>query len=353
MACGGESGAGQTSAGGGPGGARGAGGPGGSLPVTVRVTPAELGEIHRSITLSGTVEAIRTVAVNSRISGEILALSAEEGDRVREGQALARIDVRELQAELRSAEAAFEVARDAFGRAEQLLAGQVITQAEYDQERTNYAETKARLEQLRTQAEYAYIRSPMNGVVTEKRVEAGDIVGAQTHLFTVADLSTMVVRVPVSELDVVHVAPGDEAEVVLDALPGRALAGRVRRIFPTANPTTRLVPVEVELRGEGVRFARPGFLARVRLRLDSRENVVLVPASAVVGGQDDEVVYVVEHGKAYRRPIASGVTWQGRVEVTVELAAGEMVVVSGHTGLSDGVDVRVVDRPAGAVETRG
>lgn len=316
--------------------------------IPVAAVPAERGTIARTLAVTGTVEPIRVVGVNSRLGGELLELSAEEGDVVGEGEVLARLDDRELQADRRSAEAAWEVARAALERAEQLRRREIVTQAEYERDRSAAAAAEARLDQIRTRIEYATIRSPLRGVVTEKLAEVGDIVSTQSRLFTIADVSTMVVRVAVSELDVVELAPGEEVRVTLDALPDTPFAGRIRRVFPSADPATRLVPVEVAISGDGI--ARPGFLARVGFDLDAREGVVLVPQAAIQGAGTQEYVFVVEDERAVRRPVTSGLTSRGRVEVRENLDPGELVVVSGQNLLRDGSSVRIVD-PAGAPAT--
>jgi membrane fusion protein, multidrug efflux system len=184
------------------------------------------------------------------------------------------------------------------------------------------------------------------GVITEKRVESGDIVGNQTRLFTVAEISTMVVRVGVSELDVVALNVGDDVRVALDAYAGRELRGRIRRIFPSADPGTRLVPVEVELASNDA--ARPGFLARVTFGVGARSGVLMVPAGAVLpvagGGQ---AVFVVDDGRAVRRTVEIGTTSAGRVEIISGLSEGETVVTVGNHSLRDGAQIRIVgDQPA-------
>jgi RND family efflux transporter MFP subunit len=157
----------------------------------------------------------------------------------------------------------------------------------------------------------------------------------------VADVSTLVVPIGVSELDVAQLAPGDTVEVSLDALPDRPLRGRIRRVFPAADPTTRLVPVEVAL--EFGSQARPGYLARVRLRLDSRSDVPLVPASAVLSGAGGvESAFVVEDGKAFRRQVETGMVSRGRVEIVSGLQPGDTVVVEGGASLREGAQVRAV-----------
>jgi membrane fusion protein, multidrug efflux system len=269
--------------------------------------------------------------------------------RVREGQVLARVDDRELAAQEASAEAAFLVAQAAYERAEQLRSSQVITIGEYERDRTAYAAARSQLEQLRTRRGYAVVRSPLNGVVLEKRVEAGDVVAPQTQLFRIGDVSTLVVRVPVSELDVVELSPGASAEMIFDAFPSRAFSGRIRRIFPSADPGTRLVPVEVALDDAGAATARPGFLARVTFALGARSGVRLIPASALVSGTGGQAVFTVEESRAMRRSVQTGLTSEGQVEVLSGIEPGDTIVVTGGNTLRDGAEVRIVAGPGAGV----
>jgi membrane fusion protein (multidrug efflux system) len=309
--------------------------------VPVETAVVERGSIAREVELSGVVEPIRSVGVTSQLSTTIESIHAEEGDRVREGSILARLDAGEIAPLLESAEAALEVARAAFERAEQLKDRQIITLAEYERDRAALAAAQAQARQLRTRAGYATVRSPVAGVVVEKNVEAGDVVAPQEQLFRVAEVSTLVVRVGVSELDVGELSQGDGVEVTLDAEPGRPLQGRIRRIFPAADPATRLVPVEVALAGGSP--ARPGFLARVRLRLGERVDVPIVPAGAVLSDGSSEAAFIVVDSRAIRREVETGFVSEGRIEIVRGLEPGETVVVQGNHALRDGAQVRAVD----------
>ncbi len=318
------------------------GGPGGDRPPpAVELAAAELGTVARTVTVAGLSEAVRSVGVNAQLSGALLAVNVEEGNVVREGQVLARLDARELEAQVASAKATLDVATNTYDRSRTLRESQVITAAEFERDRAAHAAATATLQQLETRLGYATIRAPIAGMVTQKRLEAGDIVAPQTRLFTIADVSTMVVRVQVSELDVLGIRVGQDVDVALDALPGRVLDGRVRRIFPAADTVTRLVPVEVALLGEGTRIARPGFLGRVTFAVDTRHDVVLVPQGAVLGGEGAESVFLVRDGKAVRRPVQTGVHFEGRVEIVSGLEPGEMVIVLGNSELREGTTVRI------------
>ena len=330
----------------------GRGGPGGERPPDpVEVARATLDTVSRSVRATGTVEPIRTVSVISQLPGALLAVGVEAGDVVRRGQVLARIDSRELQAQLRSAEANLEVARRAAERSEQLREQQIITVAEYEADQAEYASALATHDQLRTRINYATVRAPINGVVLEKLVEAGHVTGNQTRLFTIGDVNPLVVRVPVSELDVAALSEGDTVSVTLDAMPGAEVEGRIRRIFPAADSTTRLVPVEVALGGGAEGLVRPGFLARVTFALSPRSGVLTVPATAIVEAASGSAVFVLDEGRALRRRVQRAETYDGRVEITSGLSPGDTVIVAGNAELRDGAAVRLSQSPAPATAT--
>ena len=201
----------------------GRGGPGaGEARVTpVAIAVAELGTAARTVTATGAVEPLRTVAINSQMSGALLSVNVEEGTRVAAGAVLARIDSREIAAQLIAAEAALNAASGAAERAQQLFDQKIVTAAEYERDQTAASAARASRDQMRARLGYATVRSPIAGVVLEKRVERGDVVGSNAEMFTVADVSTLVVRVPISELDVTGLDVGDAAEISLDALAGK------------------------------------------------------------------------------------------------------------------------------------
>lgn len=342
-ACGGE----ESAGGGRPGGF------GGAPAQPVETAVVEQGDIARTIVLPGTVQPIRTVGINAQVSGALLEIPVEEGDRVDEGQILARLDVRELQAQLRSAEASFEVAEDALERSTQLLDRQIITRPEFEADRTAFEAARSQLDQLRTRVEFADVRSPISGVVSVKAVQAGDIIGTQGRLLEIAEVDTLVVRVQVSELDVVQIRPGDPVTVELDALPGQALQASVRRVFPIADPATRLIPVEVALSSGDAARVRPGFLARVAFQLDPKPNANLIPAGAIVSRGGGEGVYVVSDSTVVLRTVTPGLTAAGMIEIVDGLSVGERVVTLGANLLRDGSKIRDVTGQSNGPDSTG
>jgi len=325
---------------GGPGGNR-PGGPGGR-PAPVEIATVSRGTIARTSTVAGVLEPLRTVGVNAQLSGALLSVNAEEGTFVRAGQVLAQIDARELEAQVKSASASLELAESSAKRSDELWKQRIVTAQEYERDRAALAAAQASLDQLKTRLGYAIIKSPISGVVTEKRLETGDIVSPQTRLFSVAETSTLVSRVMVSELEVPLIQPGATVDVSVDALGGARVPGRIRRVFPSADTVTRLVPVEVALTGSALSQLRPGFTIRATFRLGSRNDALFIPTRAVMGPAGARAVVIVREGKSERRLIRVGPDIDGRVEVLEGLALGDTVIVAGQALLRDGSPVRIV-----------
>jgi membrane fusion protein (multidrug efflux system) len=342
---------------GGPGG-RGGRGPGNDRPIPVEIVAVQKGTVSRTSTIAGTLEPVRIVGVNAQMGGVLLAIHAEEGTRVRQGTPLAEIDSRELEAQERAAEANLRVAESTWKRSEQLFAGKIITVDQFDRDRAAYESSRATLDGLKTRLGYSKVVAPITGVVTEKRIEAGDVVGNQTRMFTIADVSTLVTRLKVSELEVRSLKAGDAVPVTVDALGGQPVMGRIRRIFPTADSTTRLIPVEVSLSGTSVQGLRPGYTVRATFSLDKRDDAMLVPSRSVSGPIGSRAVFVIADGKIARRAVVVGPDMDGRMEVTKGLTPGDTVIVSSASMLREGAAARIVGpmgdtMPAAAGGRRG
>lgn len=311
-----------------------------AIPVAaVEVRPQDL---SRTVTVTGPIEPIRTVSVNSQTAGTVVNVLVEEGDRVRRGQRLAELDAKEVSAQLARAKAVLANAEAVYQRSSQLESNDLATAAELDAVRSAYEIAKADVQLWQTRVDFCRITAPVAGVVTAKQVERGSTVSPNDAMFEIADDSLLVVRVRVSELDVVHLQPGRGATLQLDAYPSIQLTGHIRRIFPSADAMSRLVPVEVVLdrTPPGV-DAKPGFLARVEFALNRQDSVLAVPAAAVGVSEAGTFVYVVQADTLVRKPVETGLTASGWIAIEGGLHAGERVVSSGHVNLRPGAVVRI------------
>jgi RND family efflux transporter MFP subunit len=324
---------------GGPGGAAGRGGNG--QPSPVEITVVARATVARTSLVTGQLSPLRVVGVTSQLAGALTSVNVEEGSRVSAGTVLAELDSREIAAQLRAARANLVVAKATAERSAQLRETQVVTAAEYERDQAALAAAEATVAQLEARVGFATIRAPIDGVVTQRFVQAGDVVGGNARLFTVADVNTLVTQLPVSELEVPRLREGAAVSVFVDAL-GREVPGRIRRIFPAADSTSRLVPVEVAIAGAQQAGLKPGFSVRVTLKLDERDDALVIPTRAIVGAAGSQSVYVIREGRAERRRVRVGTDLDGTSEVLEGLAAGDTIITTGNALLRDGAAVRIV-----------
>lgn len=314
-----------------------------ALPVqAIEVTPRDL---SRRVQLSAPVEPFRTIRLAARTEGILTEVLVEEGDDVTAGQLLARIDVREQRAELQRSRARFQERQASFERMEQLKARDYIDAASYETARAELAIAESEVELWQTRVAFGTVESTIDGTVVGRYVEPGEAVSRHEALFSIADLSSLVVRLGVSELDVSNLRMGDAVVLNVDAVAdNNPLAGMIRRIFPAAETDSRLVTVEVEIPEARDAGVRPGFLARAQMLVDQRDNVLAVPAGSVAESRGEYFVMVINgEERLERRVIEPGIIRGAWREVLDGLEVGDRVVAANPLEMNPGDLVRIVE----------
>lgn len=320
-------------------------------PHLVEVVPVTRKEVAYSTTLTGTLHARRQVRLFNQEEGRIDEFPVFEGDRVRKGDLLLRLDARLLRAEMQKAAATLEQARTDLRRIESVVAKRLAAEEELARARTAVHVAEAEVDLLRTRLEYTELRAPFDGVVTARLAEPGDVAPRHTHLISLADPESLFTELNVSELLMPALTPGDAVDVRIDALGDATGEGRIARIHPTVNANTRQGTVEVNL----TRIppgAAAGQLCRITLRTRISERQ-MVPFAALRRDPEGEYVFVVDgEERAERRGVRSGLRLGDQVEVLEGVQTGEEVVVRGFLGLNSGMRVRLPEETADAGGTR-
>ncbi len=313
------------------------------LPVrAMEVAPRDL---SRVIQVSDSVEPMRTIRLAGRTEGVLTEVLVEEGDEVRANEVVARIDVREQQAELARARARLNEKRAAFNRMQQLRERDYIDDASYETARAELDIAESDVELWETRVDFGTVTSTIDGTVVGRYIEPGEAISRHEPLFSIADLSRQVVRLGVSELDVQALTIGDAVVLRIDAVADHnPMAGVIRRIFPAADADSRLVTVEVEIPDAREVGVRPGFLARADLLVDRRDNVLAVPAGSVAESSGEHFVMVVNGDERLERRVIEAGILRGRWrEVNDGLEPGDRVVSANPLEMSAGDRVRIVD----------
>ncbi len=303
---------------------------------TVKVQPAAKQEVKQDGTYSATVQAFAVNNIAPQSGGRIQKINVEVGDYVGKGQILAEMDRVQLdQAKLRLSNAETEL-----GRLKQLYEQGGLAQSDYEAAELNFKVSKSTYDNL---VENTILRSPITGVVTARYYDRGDMYGMASPIFTVQQITPVKILVGISEGDYTKVSKGDKVTLSVDALPGKTFSGTIKRIYPTIDPMTHTVNVEVQVPNTD-RQLRPGMYAKVNVTFGHNRSIV-VPDAAVVRlqGSGQRNVFVVENGIAVQKEVSLGRHFDGQYEILSGLEEGEQVVVKGGSALRNGAQVEVIE----------
>jgi len=300
--------------------------------------------------------------VGSKTLGYLDAVLVDRGDRVTRGQLLALVRPSDLpdqlaaaRSTLAQAQSSTTLARTNYDRAKQLAPEAVVSQQELQQAQSQLTTAEAAQQAAQSQIAALAVRlgetriaSPLTGVVTQRRLDPGTLVGPPGGgaIVTVARVDTLRVFITVNERELTGVSVGKNAYVQVDALPGRTFSGKVVRLAPALDPATRTLDAEVQLdnsKGELV----PGMYGRGAIVVDTHPHVPVVPVGAVVLSNKQAYAFAIDPGGdvVHRRMLTLGVDGGEWFEVKAGLNPGDEVVVAGAESIADGMKVRAARGP--------
>ena len=341
-----------------------------STAVEVETTTATLtspSQANSVLAANGYVVAQRKAAVASKGTGRLVYLGVEEGDKVRKGEIIARLDDQDMVAALAKAKADLQVARaDSFGtrntldRTRTLFASKLASQADLDaaeaqhlKVRANISSAHASVEQAEVAMEYTRIRAPFDGTVLTKDADVGEVVApfassanSRGAVVSMADMGSLQVEADVSESNITRVRVGQPCEITLDAYPDMRYRGTVHKIVPTADRAKATVMTKVAFRQLDERVL-PDMSAKVAFLggelSDSAASApakLTVPSTAITERDGRQVVFTIREGIATETPVRTGERLGTQTVVSQGLTQGETVVNRPPATLSGGAKVK-------------
>lgn len=309
--------------------------------IPVEVAAVTQNDITARYAGTATLEAEREAKVVSEIGGVVLSLGAEEGQFVRKGQVLARLDAERHGVLLRQAQTELERLRHQDARNESLFKRQLIARNSYEQNKSDLATRTAEVDLARLALSKCAVIAPFDGVVTRRWVKQGQLLKVNEVAFEMADFRELKARLRVPERASAALKPGQRVDYQADALPGETFNAEVERVSPVVDAASGTVDIVVAVDNTGGKL-RPGLFSRLDIAYDTVAAAILIPKTALLSGDRDTSVFVIRDNKAQRVSIKLGYEAGRNVQVLQGLSPGAEVVVAGHSALREGSEVETL-----------
>lgn len=315
--------------------------------VPVEVAAAERRPVAASYTGTAPLEALGESQVVAKTSGVALSVLVEEGDVVRAGQTLVRLD--SSRAQLQAAQTAAQMSKlqNQYARSQQLAASQLVSAADNDQIRFDLANARASNRLANLELSYANVKAPISGVVASRSIKTGNFVQINSPILRIVDVSRLEAVLNVPEREFATLKAGLPVELQVDAMPGQVFTGTIDRVSPVVDSGSGTFRVIAAFEGaQQAGQLQPGMFGRVRIVHDQRADALVVPRLALLDGEGNPAVFQVRDGKVVRVPVRLGYLDGQWAEILEGLALGDQVVVAGKSALRDGSVVQVIGQAA-------
>ena len=310
--------------------------------TNVRIKQVNLESLSIQSTYVGYLLPNKRVLMRSEIDGVIEKIDFEEGDEITKGKRLVDISTKEHRLKLKIAITDSNLADINIKRDEKLAAQNLIPNAQLDQTKTRAESASLNKELAEISLNKSLISSPLKGTIKTRHIKVGEFVRKGDKLVEILDIDRILVKVNIPEQEILSIQVGQNVEVALYIMEKKTFLGRVKNIGLEADSSNRTFPVEISVDNKE-RQLRAGMLARATFTKSVDQDQIVIPRHTVLERDQGRVVYVFEDGKAFRRDITIGLSQLDQVQVVQGLNKGELIVVEGHTKLTDGEEVNVVN----------
>ncbi|MEP6908540.1 MAG: efflux RND transporter periplasmic adaptor subunit [Pseudoxanthomonas sp.] len=308
--------------------------------VPVEVSKAAHRPVAASYTGTAALEPRAESQVVAKTSGVALSVMVEEGQVVRAGQPLVRLDPDRARLAVAQASAQMHKLENNYGRAKQLVTQQMISANDVDQIKFDLENARAQYTMATLELSYTTVTAPISGIIASRSIKTGNFVQINTPIFRIVDNAQLEATLNVPEREIATLKAGQPVELIADALPGQTFSGTVDRIAPVVDSGSGTFRVVTTFTGKGL--LQPGMFGRIRIDYDKRADALVIPRVALLDDDGDPAVFAVRDGKAVRVPVKLGYMDGEWVEVRQGVKAGDAVVTAGKTALRDGTLVEVI-----------
>ena len=312
----------------------------GSGAVSVRVAAVKKEAVDLDFTANGNFAPQQELNFLSENAGRVNAIYVKEGDRVKKGQVIARVDAEIINTDRETAQATLDNAiKDEARYASSFKTGGV-TQQQLDQAKLATRNARLRLQSSARRVSDANIKSPINGIVNKKYIEVGAFLTAQgTQMFELVDVSKLKLKVNVNESQVANLKVGNQVQIKSNVFPADNFSGKITFIAAKADATLNF-PIEIEVTNNHANTIKAGMYGTAVFKFPAQAPTITIPRGSFVGSVSSNQIFVLENGNTAKiRKVIAGRTINDQVEIIEGLKEGETVIISGQINLVDGSPV--------------
>src|SRR3984957_16614478 len=311
--------------------------------IPVEAVQAKSGTVLRRVTTVGSLSAIQSVTLRPQVGGKIAQIYFREGEQVKVGEPLFKIEDSTYKVKLQEAEAQLALNREEYSRSIKLLEKKFGTLQQRDRTLAEMEMSEAHVEEAKINLEHTIIKAPFEGVMGLSNVSVGALVSESIELATIVDLDPINVDFSIPESYLPYVHSGDIVDVTIEDFDILPVEAKITAISPEINEATRTVTLRAQMPNKELAY-RPNEFARVLVLAGKIENAVLIPESAIEREGEEEYVMLVVDNIAVRATVSTGMRDGNEVEITHGIKADDLVINAGQFKVRDGDEVKVVNQ---------
>lgn len=306
--------------------------------VTVILEPTTITD---RINLPGYIEPWTRLKLMAKIKGSITEVLVDEGDRVKKGDILARIEDDDFRIAVERAEATYNLTKAEYGRDKSIYDKGVIPTAALDTNRTNMQKAKADYENAKLLLSRTVITSPMDGIIRHMDAKVGLQLSEGDPIAEILEIDRMKGIIGIPESDVTAVRKLENVDLTVQALGDKIITGKKHFLSPSPETAARLYNLELEINNSGGEVL-DGMFVRADVVKQQVDNALTVPFYSVISRNDEQFVYVEEEGVARKREVRLGIMEKWMVQVTAGLQPGDKLLVEGHRDVEDKQKIKII-----------
>lgn len=310
--------------------------------IEVTVKPVEGRPFDDIVELPGVIAAYTEANLSAQVSGKILEFSVKEGDRVKKGDIIAKIDKRDYEIASNRAGAELEFSRNELSRSEQLLKSNAVNLSNHESKKNDFLIKQAAYDNMKTALERCDITAPFDGIVDKKFSEAGEIASPGMRLAKLIDVSKVKVNIGIPEKDIAHVRNLKHIKFIVPSLENKEFTGEFKNIVISMIDFAKVYPLIIELDNASGELL-PGMIVKAKIVRASYSNAVLLPIFSVIPGDDEYYTFVIENDRARKRVLKIGSFQDKNVHIVDGLKPGDRLIDKGNKLVADGSKVKVVN----------